>query len=78
MLTTEHKIILEQFRSHDGEHLSPGDLHDLTNIEPIKISAILADLVAHGMLHQEKFDDPAAYWLYTLTDEGRKFTIENT
>lgn len=76
MLTTEHKIILEQFRKHDGEHLSPGDLHSYTNIEPIKISAILADLMAHGMLRQEKFDDPGAYWFYTLSDEGRKFTLE--
>lgn len=74
-LTAEHKVILEQFKKFGDKHLSSGDLHNFTNIEPIKISAILADLISHGIVHH--LDAPNG-WLYILSDYGRKFVLEHT
>lgn len=75
-LTAEHKAILEQFRKFAGRRLSAEELNDLTNIEPIKISAILADLMAHGMLRYEEPEESGGAWVYSLTDQGRTFASE--
>lgn len=72
-LTAEHEIILAQLKKLDGSHLTSDDLQTLTNIEPIKISAILVDLVSHGLVHQIKSDERMGYWVYTLSDHGKKF-----
>lgn len=75
--TAEHKTVLEQFRKFDNRYLTSDDIQTLTNIEPIKISAVLADLTAHGMVHRKKSDERGGYWLYTLTDRGRTVVMEH-
>ncbi len=56
--------------------LTADDLQQLTNIEPIRISAILADLTAHALLLESKSDERGGYWLYSLSETGRKFLDE--
>lgn len=76
--TAEHYAILAQFRKHDGGHLSSAVLHGFTNIEPIKISAILADLLAHGLLLRQDSLDAAEWgWQYILSEHGKKFVMEH-
>jgi DNA-binding MarR family transcriptional regulator len=77
-LTNEHKAILQQFLRHNTESLSTADLHGFTNIEPIKISAIIADLVAHDIVRKTNADAHEDKWLYQLSEEGLKFSITNT
>lgn len=76
-LTNEHKAILQQFLQHNNQSLSAADLHGFTNIEPIKISAIIADLVAHDMIHKTNADAHEDKWLYKLSEEGLKLTVKN-
>lgn len=76
-LTAEHKTVLEQFKKYEGKHLSAGELHGFTNIEPIKISAILADLMAHGMVNHTESEE-SEVWVYFLTEHGRKFVVEHS
>jgi hypothetical protein len=78
IITTEHKSILAQFLKSDVRQLSAGELHSFTNIEPVKISAILADLMAHGMVHHTDPGESGGAWLYHLTDYGRTFASGNT
>jgi len=77
MLTPEHRIILQQLKDAGGKMLTADDLQQLTNIEPIRISAILADLTAHALLLQSKSNDRGGYWLYSLSEAGRKFLAED-
>lgn len=77
-LTAEHKTILEQFRKFADKHLSASELHSSTNIEPIKISAILADLMAHGIVNHTESDESGGGWVYILTEFGQKFVSEHT
>lgn len=74
----EHKAILNQFRDYKGEQLSADDLGGLTNIEPVKIHAILSDLVEHDFLVQTNTDKPRGDWLYKLSVNGRKYIQEHT
>jgi DNA-binding HxlR family transcriptional regulator len=76
--TSEHKAIMTQFRIHDGELLSSDLLQQLTNIEPVKISVILADLVAHGILHKVESGETEGWWHYQLSDYGRKYVNEQS
>ena len=73
----EHKTILNQFKDNTGKHISADDLHSLTNIEPVRVHAILSDLVEHDLLIQSNTDSPRGSWLYILSDNGRKFIQEH-
>ena len=74
----EHKAILNQFRDYKGEQLSADDLGGLTNIEPVKVHAILTDLVEHDFLVQTNTDKPRGDWLYKPSENGRKYIQELT
>jgi DNA-binding MarR family transcriptional regulator len=75
-LTAEHQTVLAQFGKSGSQRLSSDEIQRLTNIEPIKISAILADLMAHDLLHHTESDEPGGYWLYHLTEEGGRLVSE--
>ena len=74
----EHKAILAQFKDFKGDHLSADALTGLTNIEPVRVHAILTDLVEHDLLTQSNADKPRGDWLYMLSDNGKKYLQENT
>jgi len=74
----EHKAILNQFKYYEGEHLSADDLGGLTNIEPVKVHAILSDLVEHDFLVQTNTDKPRGDWLYKLSENGRIYIQEHS
>jgi len=74
----EHKAILNQFRDYNGEQLSADDIGGITNIEPVKVHAILTDLVEHDFLVQTNTDKPRGDWLYKLSGNGRKYLQEHT
>lgn len=78
MRTHEHRTILQQLKDAGGKMLTADDLQQSTNIEPIRISAILADLTAHALLLQSKSDERGGYWLYSLSEAGRKFLTEDS
>lgn len=74
----EHKAILNQFRNYKGEQLSADDLGGVTNIEPVKVHAILTDLVEHDFLVQTDIDKPRGDWLYKPSENGRKYIQKHT
>ena len=74
----EHKAILNQFRDYKSEQLSADNIGGLTNIEPVKVHAILTDLVEHDFLKQTNTDKPRGDWLYKLSEEGKKYIQEYT
>ena len=74
----EHKAILDQFKDYKGEQLSADTLTGSTNIEPVRVHAILTDLVEHDLLTQSNTDKPRGDWLYILSDNGKKYMQENT
>ena len=74
----EHKAILDQFKDYKGEHLSADTLTGSTNIEPVRVHAILTDLVEHDLLTQSSTDKARGDWLYTLSDNGKKYMQEHT
>ncbi|MHB1351223.1 MAG: winged helix DNA-binding protein [Desulfobulbaceae bacterium] len=71
-LTAEHQAVLAQFGKSGDKRLSSDEIQRQTNIEPIKISAILADLMTHDLIRHTESDEPGGYWLYHLTEEGER------
>jgi hypothetical protein len=74
----EHTAILSQIKKYDGKHLSADALQGLTNIEPVRVNAILTDLVEHDLLIQTNTDKVRGGWLYILSDNGRKYMLEHS
>jgi hypothetical protein len=74
----EHKALLHQFSADKDEQLSADDLGGLTNIEPVKVHAVLSDLVDHDFLLQTNTDKARGDWLYKLSENGRKYRHEHT
>ncbi len=69
----EHEAILSQFKIHKGESLSADRLQNLTNIEPVRVNAILTDLVGHDLLIQSNTDKIRGNWLYIPSKKGKKY-----
>ena len=69
----EHKAILNQLKDYKKGHLSADDLQGLTNIEPVRVHAILSDLVEHDLLIQTDTDKARGDWLYMLSENGKKY-----
>ena len=74
----EHVAILSQFKNNESKHLSADALQGLTNIEPVRVNAILTDLVEHDLLIQTNTDKTRGDWLYIPSDNGKKYILENT
>ena len=74
----DHTAILFQFKDYKGEHLSADELQGLTNIEPVRVHAILTDLVEHDLLIQTNTDKPRGDWLYRTSENGKKYIQEHS